>query len=207
MNEITFQLLGASGHAKVIMDIIRSCGGSVLNLFDRNLAITQLMGVPVIGAYLPEKHIHPAIISIGNNDIRKRVAMEIKPLFGTACHASSVLDQSVTLGEGTVIMHRVVVQADTRIGKHCIINTAASVDHDCVIEDFVHVGPNCGVCGGVTVGEGTLLGVGCSVIPGIKIGKWCTIGAGSVIIRDVPDGATVFGNPGRVMPVNNANQR
>ncbi len=199
MNDAKFQLIGASGHAKVIVDIIRASGGEVVNLFDKNPSITNLMGISVIGEYSSKLHRHPIIISIGNNAIRKRVASEVKPFFGKACHPSSVIDHSALLGDGTVVMHRAVVQAGTKIGAHCIINTAASVDHDCLIEDFVHVGPNCGVCGGVTIGEGTMLGVGCSVIPGIKIGKWCTIGAGSVIIRDVPDGATVVGNPGRII--------
>ena len=196
MSDAVFQLIGASGHAKVIMDIIRSNGGRVVSLFDRNPSIVQLMGIPVLGEYSSERHQFPVIISIGDNAVRKRVAQAVAPRFGRACHSSSVLAESVAWERGTVIMHRVVVQADTRIGAHCIINTSASVDHDCLIEDFVHIGPNCGICGGVTIGEGTLLGVGCSVIPGIKIGKWCTIGAGSVIIRDVPDGATVVGNPG-----------
>ncbi|MDD2236520.1 MAG: acetyltransferase [Kiritimatiellae bacterium] len=194
-----FQLIGASGHAKVIVDIIRANGGEVVDLFDKNTAITSLMGIPVIGEYSSEQHRHPIIVSIGDNYTRKRVVRETKPVFGRACHPSAVIANSVVWDEGTVIMHRVVVQADTKIGKHCIINTAASVDHDCVLEDFVHVGPNCGVCGGVSIGEGTLLGVGCSVIPGIKVGKWCMIGAGSVIIRDVPDGATVVGNPGKII--------
>ena len=202
MNDAKFQLIGASGHAKVIIDIVRANDGKVVNLFDKNPAITNLIGISVIGEYSSKLHTHPIIISIGNNAIRKRVAGEVKPFFGKAFHPSSVIDHSVMWDDGTVIMHRVVVQADTKIGKHCIINTSASVDHDCELSDFVHVGPNCGICGGVRIGEGTLLGVGCSVIPGIKIGKWCTIGAGSVIIRDVPDGATVVGNPGRIIPRN-----
>ena len=200
MSEQLFQLVGASGHAKVIMDAICACGGRVVNLFDANPSIRDLQGVPVIGDYVREKHEFGVIFSIGSNSIRKRLAVEVEPHFGKVCHPSAIVADSVVWGEGTVILHRAVVQADTRIGKHCIINTAASVDHDCLIEDFVHVGPNCGICGGVSIGEGTLLGGGCSVIPGIKIGKWCTIGAGSVIIRDVPDGATVVGNPGRIIP-------
>jgi acetyltransferase EpsM len=85
------------------------------------------------------------------------------------------------------------------IGKHCIINTNSSVDHDCIIEDFVHLSPNVALAGAVLVGEGTHIGIGACIIQGIKIGKWCTIGAGSVIIRDIPDGSTVVGNPGRII--------
>ena len=63
-------------------------------------------------------------------------------------------------------MGGVVINADTAIGKHCIINTNASVDHDCVVEDFVHISPNSGLAGGVEVGEGSQIGIGASVIRG-----------------------------------------
>lgn len=78
-------------------------------------------------------------------------------------------------------------------------NTNASIDHDCHINDFVHISPNATVSGGVTVDEGTHIGAGATIIPSIKIGKWAKIGAGSIIIRDVPNYATVVGNPGRVI--------
>lgn len=87
-----------------------------------------------------------------------------------------------------------------------IVNTGASVDHDCKIDDFVHISPRATLCGNVIVGEGTQVGAASVIIPGIKIGKWCTIGAGTVIIRDVPDYAVVVGNPGKVIKFNNQNK-
>ncbi|MCS7300843.1 MAG: acetyltransferase, partial [Fimbriimonadales bacterium] len=93
----------------------------------------------------------------------------------------------------------VVVQPDARIGRHCIVNTAASVDHDCTIADFVHVAPGARLAGGVKVGEGVLLGVGCCVLPGIQIGAWSVVGAGAVVTEDVPDGVVVVGVPARAI--------
>ena len=83
-----------------------------------------------------------------------------------------------------------------------IINTAAIIEHDCNLEDFVHVSPSATLSGNVSVGTGTLIGTGAIVIPNIKIGNWCTIGAGAVIIDDVPDGATVIGNPAKIIKYN-----
>ena len=100
---------------------------------------------------------------------------------------------------GSVVMHNAVIQRNTKIGKHCIINTSSNVDHDCVIGDFVHLAPNTTVCGGVTIGSGTLVGAAAVIIPQISIGSNVTIGAGAVINKDVPDGATVVGNPGKIV--------
>jgi len=91
------------------------------------------------------------------------------------------------------------VQPDVIIGKHVIINTCASVDHDCKLEDFVHIAPCVHLAGGVLVGEGSLLGVGSSVIPYRRIGKWSIVGAGSVIVNDIPDHVTVVGVPAKLI--------
>ena len=82
------------------------------------------------------------------------------------------------------------------------MNTGASVDHECVLGDYVHIAPNATLCGQVKVGEGTMIGVGVSVVQCVTIGKWCKIGAGAVVLSDVPDGATVVGVPGRIIKYN-----
>ena len=84
------------------------------------------------------------------------------------------------------------------VGDHCIINTGASIDHDCKIHDFVHIAPHCTLCGEVEVGEGTWVGAGTTVIQGIHIGKNCFIGAGSVVVKDIPDDCLCYGNPARI---------
>ena len=91
-----------------------------------------------------------------------------------------------------------VINADAKIGKHCIINTGATVDHDCVIEDFCHIAPGAHISGGTHIGEGTWIGVGSSVIQYLNIGKNCMIGAGSVVVREMPDNVTAVGNRGRI---------
>jgi sugar O-acyltransferase (sialic acid O-acetyltransferase NeuD family) len=195
----TFALIGASGHAKVIIEIIEEMGGNI-EMINDIAAIPELHDYQVTNK-LPAQHLS-VIIAIGNNKIRKRLASELNNPFGTAIHPRTNLSKRCRINEGTVVMAGVTINSDTVIGKHCIINTNASIDHDCVIGDFAHISPGVSLAGNVTVGEGTQVGIGSSVIPGIHIGKWATIGAGAAVIADVPDHAVVVGVPGKIIKYN-----
>jgi len=184
-------LFGASGHAKVIMDILKSQGIEVDALYDENENISELLGKPVL------HHLEiasPLIISIGNNNIRKRLAENFKLEYGTAIHSSAIISTYASVGAGSVVMQGAIIQSCALVGKHCIINTGATVDHDCELEDYVHISPNSTLCGNVFVGEGTHIGAGSVILPGVKIGKWCVIGAGSVVAKDIPDRMLAVGN-------------
>src|SRR5690554_414474 len=198
-------LFGASGHGKVVIDIIKS-SEKELNIeavYDDNPKTETTINIPVIktDTDILNNNSNSWIISIGNNLFRKQISEKIKGSFLKAIHKSSVISESSTIEEGTVVMANAVINPDAKIGKHCIINLGTIIEHDCVINNFAHVSPNVALAGGVIVGEGTHIGIGASVIQEVKIGKWCTIGAGAVVIKDVPDGATVVGNPGRVIKV------
>lgn len=194
-------LYGASGHAKVIIDILKANNIKVTALVDDNKEVSSLSGLPVIHDL--SENISPLIISIGNNEIRKKIAKNLSVEYSQAIHPSAIISSSVFIGCGTVVMQGAVIQADATIGKHSIVNTGASVDHDCKIGDFTHIAPHSTLCGNVTVGEGSWVGAGATIIPGIKIGKWCTIGAGAVVIKDVPDYAVVAGVPAKVIKFKN----
>lgn len=190
----TINLFGASGHAKVIMDIIEAQGNSVGCLYDDSPHCSDIHGAPVYKA--SEAQVSgPLIVSIGSNRVRKLIAERYPLTYATAVHPKAILSPTATVGEGTVVMHGAVVQSDARIGRHCIINTGASVDHECRIADYVHISPHATLCGNVHVGEGSWIGAGATVIPGVSIGRWCTIVAGSVVIGDIPDNTVAVGNP------------
>ena len=187
-------LYGASGHGKVVRSALEN---NVELFFDDNKKLKTFVGVDVKNydpLFLKEMSL---IISIGNNKIRKQVSKKIQHSYGIVKAKSSIVDKSVEIGEGSQIIHGAVIQMDVRIGSHVIVNTASSIDHDCIIEDFVHIAPNSTLCGNVFIGEGTLIGAGAIVLPGVKIGAWCKIGAGGVIRKDVPDHAIVIGNPSK----------
>lgn len=184
-------LYGASGHAKVVIDILKALGEQIEGLVDDNPDINKLMGIPVIHDCID---LSPMIVSIGVNANRKKIVNKLNCDFGSAIHPSALVAGTARIDEGTVVMQGTIVQVDTQIGKHCIINTGASVDHECRIEDFVHLSPHVTLCGNVTVGEGSWIGAGSVVLPGVKIGKWSVIGAGSIVSQNIRDGVLAVGN-------------
>lgn len=189
-------LYGASGHAKVIIDILRANQIEINGLVDDNPNVQELLGISVLHQ---SNGLSPFIISIGNNQIRKTIAEQLKTSFGKAIHPSAIISPNSLIDEGTVVMQGAIVQSCATIGKHCIINTGASVDHECVIEDYVHISPHATLCGNVRVGEGSWVAAGSVVLPGISIGKWSVIGAGSVVAKDIPDGVLAVGNRCKVL--------
>ena len=189
-------LYGASGHAKVIIDILEAQNVRVDGLVDDNPDINELQGYPV---YHKADLLSPVIVSIGINATRKKVVEKLNADFGTAIHPSAIVAKTVQIGEGSVVMHGSIIQTDACIGKHSIVNTGASIDHECQIVDYVHISPHATLCGNVHVGEGSWIGAGATLIPGVKIGKWCIIGAGASVVRDVPDYAVVVGVPAKVI--------
>jgi len=193
-------IYGASGHGKVIIDIIKSVNGNITSVYDDNENISEVYGYSVLHDLKDVMLQRGTILAIGDNEIRRKVANSFKGKFNEAIiHSSAVVSDSTRLDLGTVIMANSSINADVNIGRHCIINTGAVVEHDCKLADYVHISPNSALAGNVEVGEGTHIGIGAVVIPGVKIGAWVKIGAGTVIINDIPDFAVVVGNPGKII--------
>ena len=192
-------IYGASGHSKVIIEILERSGSIIKGLYDDankkslfNYSVSNQISM------LELQNVN-WIIGIGNNAIRKKIADQNTLNFGIAIDKSSNISKRAQIGRGSVVMPGVSINSSVIIGEHTIINTNSSIDHDCIIGDYTHISPNATLCGSVNVGKGTHIGAGAVIIPGIKIGSWTNIGAGSVIIRDVPDFVTVVGNPGRLI--------
>lgn len=145
------------------------------------------------------------IVAIGDGAIREKVVNEIKDIcqFETIIHHSAFVSRFSELQEGTVVMPQVCVNAEVKIGKHCIINTGSVIEHDCIIEDYVHIAPSVTMAGNITVKKRAQIGIGSRIIPGVTIGEDAIVGAGAVIIKDVPAGATVVGNPGKIVKTRN----
>lgn len=193
-------IFGASGHGKVIYDILQLQEFEVEYFVDDNPKSNTFCDIPLLLTQKTHLTQHEMIIAVGNNLIRKNLAERFSQnTFISSVHPSAVVAREVFLGQGSTVMANAVVNPYSFIGEHCILNTSCSIDHDCVLGDFVHISPHAALAGDVKVGEGTHIGIGACVIQGIKIGKFATIGAGAVIINDVPDGATVVGNPGKTI--------
>ncbi len=204
-NSIT--LYGASGHGKVIIDILNAAGVKIKSVIDDNPKSESILDIPVIKTSdFDISSLGKTIISIGNNKVRKKLSKSLQATFVKAIHPSAIISHNATIGEGTVVMAGVAINPDAIIGKHCIINTNATIEHDALIADFVHICPGSSLAGTVNVGEGTQVGIGAVIIQGISIGKWVTIGAGTVIINNIPDYAVVVGNPGKIIKYNSINE-
>jgi acetyltransferase EpsM len=202
MVKINTYIYGASGHGKVILDILEARGIKVYGFIDDDIAKISFSGLHVYRYEQLNNSSSRFILGIGLNHTRKSVAEKVSGHFITAVHPSVVVSRHSDIGEGSAIMQMATIQAGTTIGRHCILNTNASVDHDCNVGDFVHISPGAIICGDVKIGELTWVGAGATIINGITIGKNVTIGAGSVIINNVPDNVTVVGNPGRIVKTN-----
>ncbi|MFL6278424.1 MAG: acetyltransferase [Blastocatellia bacterium] len=201
-------VLGAGGHAKVVIATLQAAGFTVAAIFDddRSKQGSRLLGVEVRGplADFAGSGYRRAVLAIGDNATRMRLAARFQEQLPTVewvivVHPQTGLHLSVRLGAGAVVFAGAVIQPDTVIGAHAIINTGATVDHDCRIGDFAHIAPGCHLAGEVQVARGAFLGIGASVIPGRMIGEWATIGAGAVVTDDIPAGATAVGVPAKVL--------
>ena len=197
INKIILQ--GGGEHARVVLDCLLASGEQVIALFDPKYS-GMLMGVPQLGSYSSDfEPTALAIVAIGDNATRKKVVEKTHHVFTNAIHSSAIISPSVSIGVGNMILHGVIVQAQTKIGSHVIINTGAQVDHDCIIDNYAHIAPGAVLCGTIHIGEGSFIGAGAIIIPGKKIGKGAVVGAGAVIINDVPDFSLAVGNPAKVI--------
>lgn len=198
-------VFGASGHAKVVIDIIEKQGSydvACLADDDASLKNTTVYGYHVIGGKqeLLAGNIRKGIVAIGSNRARRSVAAW---MFAngfdlvSAVHPSAQLARGVTVGTGSVVMAGAVINSDSSIGCNVIVNTRASIDHDCIIGDGVHIAPGVTLCGTVQIGDGTFVCAGATIIPNLTVGRNVVIGAGSTVISTVPDCTLVVGSPAR----------
>lgn len=192
-------IIGASGHGKVVADIARKNGYKEIVFLDDDESIHECGGYPVIGKSSEAGTIDAdVIIGIGNAGVRKQIQESIPDeKMVTLIHPDAVVAEDVAIGKGTVVMAGAVINPGVRIGKGCIINTCSSVDHDCIVDDFVHVAVGSHLCGTVNVGTGTWIGAGVTVINNVFICPDCMIGAGTVVIKEIKESGTYVGVPAR----------
>ena len=201
MNEQVI-VIGAGGHGKVIADIIRSSGDTVLGFLDDSPKPPETVcGIPVLGR--TENYVNYPdarfVIAIGNGAVRQKVAERLAGVrWYTAIHPPAVISPMGTaIGEGSVVMAGAVINPCAVIGKHCIINTRSSVDHDNRIGDYTHISVGATLAGTVTVGNTVWVGAGAVVSNNISICDGCMIGAGAVVVRNIEETGTYVGVPAR----------
>lgn len=195
-------IIGASGHGKVVADIIERSGDRVIGFLDDNTLLPEkFVGFPVLGMIDDYKEYKDAkfVVAIGNAVIREKIVNKLNDVtWYTAIHPSAVISTLGTeIWEGTVIMANAVVNAGARIGKQCIINTGAVVEHDNQIADYVHISVGAKLAGTVTVGKSSWIGIGASVSNNLSICADCMIGAGAVVVKNIDEAGTYVGVPAK----------
>jgi len=201
-------VVGGGGHAKVIIAVLKKIGRYRIYGYTDVKNRGPILGVPYLGddeklaSAFSDNDVKLAVVALwltGDRKIENIVYMLKKTGFATPPIISpdSVINEEVAVGDGTVIMDGAVVNSGTHIGEYCIINTLASIDHDCRIGSFVHIAPGAVLSGGVEVGDHGLIGTGASIIQSRTITAGCSIGAGAVVVHDCNKPGTYLGNPAR----------
>jgi sugar O-acyltransferase (sialic acid O-acetyltransferase NeuD family) len=197
-------IIGASGHGKVIADIaIKMNKWQSIAFLDDDESIKTSMGLKVIGKMADAftyKDEADFFVAIGKNATREKVQGKLMDQGMTVVkliHPSAVIGTDVEIGMGTVVMAGVVINSSSRIGEGCIINTSSSLDHDNIIEDYVHISPGASLAGTVKVGRGSWIGIGSVISNNVNICSGCKVGAGAVVVKDITEPGTYVGVPVR----------
>ena len=202
-------ILGAGGHGRTILDLLRNLGYKVAGFSDPDQSLwgTIINGIPVIGSddEVLKFSIKEIFLALGvggtrDNSPRKRLFEHFfrkQYTFPVFVHPSSIISTNSVLGSGSIVMAGSVIQTGCKIGNNVIVNTGAIVDHDCLIEDHVHIAPGAVLSGNVSIGVGAHVGTGATIIQNIKVGAWAVVGAGAVVVNDVEPNSIVMGVPAK----------
>ena len=203
-------VIGASGHSKVIIDIIElQKKYEIVGLVDSFKNKTHVIyNYKVLGTekdisqLIKAHNIYGFIIAIGDNFTRMRLFKDISLhhkniKFVTAMHPSAVIGKDVKIGAGSAIMAGVVINSDAKIGEHCIINTNSTIGHDTKIENFSSIAPGVTIGGHSRIGLCSAISLGANIIENITIGKHCVIGAGALVNKNIAPNKVAYGCPAK----------
>jgi len=202
-------IVGAGGHGKVVLDILRLRGQHrVIGFLDGDVSLEGqiVCGLPVLGSVNSlskfKSKIKGAIVAIGDNRARLTYARKLSDAgisLISAIHPAAVVGAGAVIGANVVLAAGAVIGADANVGDSSIVNTTAVVDHECVLAQGVHICPGALLAGRVRVEVGAFVGLGAKVIQCLTVGAWSIVGAGAVVLKDISEGSTAVGVPARVI--------
>lgn len=207
-------LIGAGGHCKVIIDIIKSKNEyKIAGITDQRLN-GHIFNIPIIGNDDVLKKIYNegveyafiCIGALGNIKIRNKVYQKLKNIgfkFPVLIHKYAVVSPFSEINEGSCVMAGAIINSAAVIGENCIINSGSIIEHDCIIGNNTHISPGATIAGNVNIGDDTHIGIGSTIIQGINIGSNVTVGAGAVVISDIESNSLSVGVPAKVIKIKN----
>ncbi|MCK0131219.1 acetyltransferase [Flavobacteriaceae bacterium F08102] len=203
-------IIGSSGHAKVIIDIIESLENlTIVGLIDdfrrknseKTLDYKVLGGIADLPKLMEVYKVKKCVIAIGDNYNRKKISEKIADFdleFINVIHPQALISPSVRLGYGNVIMPGVIINSSVKLGNFNILNTHATIEHDVSMGNFSSVGPKAVLAGGVHIGNETAIGMNTAVIEKVTIGNYNVIGACSLVNKDLGDNSVSYGIPSKI---------
>ena len=211
MNKSNVVILGAGGHARVVIDCLLSQGDAVPMAIltpEESLWEETLFDIPIVGgddlleSLVQEgaTHFVVGVGSVGDPSLRIHLfdlglTNGLLPL--TVVHPTAYCSPRAQVEEGAQLLPACVINAGAQIGKNVIVNSGAIVEHDCQIGAHAHIATGAHLSGGVIVEEGAHVGAGATVLQGRRIGRRAIVGAGALVNKDVKTNSTVVGNPAR----------
>lgn len=211
LDERPLVLLGAGGHARVLVALAHAAGRKILGVCDPVLAADQIScweGLDVLGNDSVVERFSPRsvalMLGVGQlvANTRREVIYDLWVArgydFPILIHPAAWIAPNVVMGGGVQVMAGAIIQSGCMIGENCIINTRAGIDHDCNIGRNVHLAPGATLCGSVTVDDRAFIGAGATVIQGIRIGRNSVVGAGVTLVRDVTPKTVIVGAANRL---------
>jgi UDP-perosamine 4-acetyltransferase len=202
-------VIGGGGHAKVIVSILQKLKNCQIIGYTDLKNNGPLLGVPYLGSddQLPALAAEPGAVNaalalgqVGLGNVRCELWSRLQPValpFPWIVSPGAVVNAGVLVGEGAAVMDGAVINTGASIGRGAIVNTNCTVEHDVVLEDWVHVAPGATICGGVIVGRFSMIGAGATVIEGRKIAAGCIVGAGATVVEDLTEAGIYVGCPAR----------
>lgn len=202
-------IVGGGGHAKVLIGILKRLGAYTLLGYTDLTDNGEILGIPYLGTddrlkdIRAERDSCAAVIGIGTVRIsrlrkeRRQLLETLSFLLPPIVAPTAVVSEDVSLGPACVAFDGVIVNPGCHVGAGVILNTHCTVEHDCTIEDEVHVAPGATISGGVRVGSGSMIGVGATVVHSVSICEDCLIGAGATVTHTIVEPGVYVGTPAR----------
>ena len=202
-------IIGAGGHARSVLDVAIAQGAyNIVGCISQHKGEdVGINGIQTVGTdsdlkFFLNSGINNVFIAVGDNRLRNKLFEEIADIgfsFVNLISPNAYISPLAKLGVGICIMHGAIVNVNTKIDDNTIINTNASLDHDCKIGKSCHIAPGVTLSGSVVIGDKTHIGTGANIVDGIYVGSDSYIGSGSLVIRDISSNKMAYGVPAKVI--------
>jgi UDP-perosamine 4-acetyltransferase len=202
-------VIAGGGHAKVLTGILRKndtydiLGYTDIENRGAVLGTKYLGNDDVLASLITNYKKCKAVLGLGYISVsqqREKIYNRLKELgfeFPAIVSRDAVVNEEVTIGEGTLVCDGVVINSGAKIGRCVIVNTNTTVEHDCILGDYCHLASGAVLGGGAEIGDYSIIGSNAVVLQNIKIKARTLVGSGSVVTKDISEAGVYAGVPVR----------